>query len=78
MQGREPMSTLERIAPIHAEMGLAEAAMALARRYEPDELGRLGAIGMQADREAARKWYEKARELGSPDAEAFLRRMGGR
>jgi hypothetical protein len=61
-----------------AEMGLAEAAMALGKRYDPDELGRLGAIGMQADRESARKWYEKARELGSADADAFLRRMGGR
>lgn len=61
-----------------AEMGLAEAAMALGKRYDPDEMGRLGAVGMQADRESARKWYEKARELGSPDADAFLRRMGGR
>lgn len=61
-----------------AEMGLAEAAMALGKRYDPDELSRLGAIGMQADPEFARKWYEKARELGSPDADAFLRRMGGR
>jgi hypothetical protein len=56
-----------------AEIGLPEAALALARRFDPDELARSGAVGVQPDREAARKWYEKARELGSPEADAFLR-----
>ena len=61
-----------------AEMGLAEAALALARRYDPDELARHGAVGTQGDRELARKWYEKARELGSPEADDALRRMTSR
>jgi len=82
-RGNQLMATKDFSAAQHfylraAEMGLPEAAMALGKRYDPGELERLGAIGMQADRETARKWYEKARELGSPDADAFLRRMGGR
>jgi hypothetical protein len=82
-RGNQLMATKDVSAAQHfyvraAELGLAEAALALAKRYDPDELARLGAIGMQADPEAARKWYEKARELGSPDADGYLRRIGGR
>ena len=60
------------------EMGLAKRRWRWPSATTRTSWGASGAIGMQADRDAARKWYEKARELGSPDAEAFLRRMGGR
>lgn len=58
-----------------AEIGLAEAALALARTYDPGEQARIGAVGLQPDAAMARTWYEKARALGSVDADAFLYRL---
>jgi TPR repeat protein len=43
--------------------------------YDPNELSRLGVLGLQPDVEAARKWYEKARQLGASEAEERLRRL---
>jgi TPR repeat protein len=59
-----------------AEAGLAEGAMAMAATYDPVELDRLGVRGMKADAAAARKWYERARQLGAREAEQRLRRLG--
>jgi TPR repeat protein len=43
------------------------------------ELARLTALaGVSADRKEARKWYERARDLGAPDAEDRLGRLTGR
>src|SRR5262245_22795935 len=61
-----------------AEAGLADSALALAATYDPTELARLKVLGLKADPGEARKWYEKARELGARDAEARLRRLGAR
>jgi hypothetical protein len=61
-----------------ANIGLAEAAVAVAATYDPDELARLGVIGLQPDSAAARKWYEKARELGALEASERLHRLGAR
>jgi hypothetical protein len=62
-----------------ASKGLAEAALALAATYDPRELPRTkDTAGVTADAELARKWYEKARELGSPDAAARLSELGRR
>jgi hypothetical protein len=58
------------------EAGLAESALALAATYDPAELARLKVLGLKADPSAARKWYEKARELGAREAETRLRRLG--
>jgi hypothetical protein len=58
------------------EAGLAESAVALAATYDPAELARLKVLGLKADPGEARKWYEKARELGAREAEARLRRLG--
>jgi hypothetical protein len=58
-----------------ADIGLPEAALALARTFDPGELKRSGAIGVRADPERARVWYEKARALGSPEAEEYLLRL---
>lgn len=62
-----------------AEAGLAAGALKMAATYDPAELERLhvkvqGAI---PDRAEARKWYERARALGSPEAEDRLARIGG-
>jgi hypothetical protein len=58
-----------------AEAGLATAALRLATTYDPIELERLGVSGVLPDRELARRWYERARELGSREAEERLARL---
>jgi hypothetical protein len=35
-------------------------------------------MGLQPDVKTARVWYERARELGAPQAEERLRRLGAR
>jgi len=60
-----------------AEAGLARGALLLATTYDPRELARLGAQGVQPNLAEARKWYERARELGAPEAEERLARLGG-
>jgi hypothetical protein len=59
-----------------AEAGLARGAMALAETYDPVELDRLGVRGLKADLQTARKWYERARQLGAREAEQRLERLG--
>ncbi|HEU0158186.1 MAG TPA: hypothetical protein VFR00_02680 [Hyphomicrobiaceae bacterium] len=61
-----------------AEAGLAESALALAATYDPTELARLSVLGLKAEPAEARKWYEKARELGASEADARLRRLPAR
>jgi hypothetical protein len=59
-----------------AEAGLARGALLLAATYDPRELARLRAQGVQANPAMARQWYERARELGAPEAEERLARLG--
>lgn len=60
-----------------AEKGLAEAAMALAETYDPAELSRMkGVVGVLPDQALARKWYEEAKQLGSPEAAARISGLG--
>jgi hypothetical protein len=59
-----------------AEAGLALGAMSMAATYDPVELERLGTRGLKPDQDQARRWYERARQLGAPDAEQRLRRLG--
>jgi hypothetical protein len=58
--------------------GLAQSAVALAATYDPDELAKIKIVGLQPDIAMARKWYEKARELGASEAGERLRRLGSR
>lgn len=60
------------------DAGLHEGALALAASYDPIELGRLGVKGLQPDANLARKWYERAKELGAPEAEERLKRLSTR
>jgi len=62
-----------------AEAGLAVGALKMAATYDPSELDRLGVKvqGAIPDRAEARKWYERARTLGAPEAEDRLARIGG-
>jgi hypothetical protein len=61
-----------------ADAGLAQAAMALAATFDAAEFARLKLRGVEADPKEARRWYERARQLGAADAEERLRRIGGR
>jgi hypothetical protein len=60
-----------------ADAGLATAAIRLAATYDPVELRRAHAQGIVADAAIARRWYERARELGAPEAVERLARLGG-
>jgi hypothetical protein len=60
-----------------AEIGLAGAALRLAATYDPAELPLLKSHGVAADSTLARKWYQRARDLGAPEAAARLTRLGG-
>jgi hypothetical protein len=48
-----------------AEAGNAKAALALGMTYDPLVIQRLGVIGIVPDTARARKWYQKAADLGS-------------
>lgn len=52
-----------------AEKGLSEAAFAFAASYDPNELAKIkGSGGVVADAALAKRWYERAMELGFPEA----------
>jgi hypothetical protein len=55
-----------------ADIGEARAAFALAESYEPSTLEKLGAKGLAPDVGMAQTWYERARELGSTEAQHRL------
>jgi TPR repeat protein len=62
-----------------AEAGEAAAAFALAETYDPVVLEKLGTKGgITPDVALARRWYEKAKELGSSAAPERIARLTGR
>jgi hypothetical protein len=61
-----------------ADAGYAGAAMRLAATYDPAELSILKVQGITPDLLEARKWYERARDLGAVEAEARLARLSGK
>jgi hypothetical protein len=61
-----------------AERGLAEGAVALGSTYDARELARLkNKAGVLPDPEQAKKWYERARRLGSEEAGSRLGLVSG-
>jgi len=54
----------------------AEAALILGSTYDPVTLRELRVYGFSADVGMARTWYEKAKELGSPEASRRLDNLG--
>ena len=60
-----------------AEAGLARGALLLAATYDPYELASKRVLGVQPNAAVARKWYERARALGAPEAEDRLARLTG-
>ena len=61
-----------------ADAGYARGAMRLAATYDPAELSILKVQGIAPDPLEARKWYERARELGAAEAEERLTRLSGK
>ncbi len=61
-----------------ADSGLAQGALMLASTYDPAELSRLKVQGVQPNPIEARKWYERARELGAPEANDRLTALSKR
>jgi hypothetical protein len=53
----------------------ASAALLLARTYDPDVLGTQDARNIVADPAMARVWYQRAAQLGSPDAQRRLSQL---
>ena len=58
-----------------ADAGSANAALALASTFDPLVIQSLGATGGEPDVALARKWYQKAIELGSTAASQQLARL---
>jgi Sel1 repeat len=61
-----------------ADAGDATAATALGATYDPFVLAKLGVVGISADVEKARFWYQKAASLGSSDAKRRLELLANR
>jgi hypothetical protein len=61
-----------------AEAGDAAAAMALGATYDPNVLAKRGVMGINADVEKARSWYQKAERFGSPEASQRLSALANR
>jgi hypothetical protein len=59
-----------------ANAGHAEAALALARTFDPAYLVTFGAVGLRPDPVLAALWYRRAAALGSHDADVWLRASG--
>jgi curved DNA-binding protein CbpA len=58
-----------------ADLGLAAAALRLAATYDPHEVQRLKVHSVMPDRALARKWYERARDLGAPEGGELLAKL---
>jgi hypothetical protein len=61
-----------------ANSGDASAALAMGTTYDPAVLANHLVRGMGADLDEARSWYEKARELGSPEGPRRLEMLAHR
>lgn len=61
-----------------AEGGLADGALLLASTYDPAELSAIKVQGLAPDPAEARRWYERARELGAAGVDARISRLGAR
>jgi hypothetical protein len=61
-----------------AELGLPIAAWRMAETYDPLVLAHANVRGLAPDPVEARKWYERALDLGMPEANARLQRLDTR
>jgi TPR repeat protein len=66
--------TLRRAADAHN----ARAALALGATYDPNVLQNLGIYGIEPDVAQTRRWYERAKEFGSAEAQRRLETLASR
>ncbi len=59
-----------------ADAGIAEAALAFAETYDPIYLAKHNVIGLLGDRATAKDLYERARQVGSTEADRMLAQLG--
>jgi len=59
-----------------AEAGNGRAAVMLGATYDPVMLRRVGVVGLKAEPERAREWYERAVALGSSEGSARMAELG--
>ena len=69
---------LERGVARAVELGLPIAALKLGETHDPKEFDSFKVLVLKHEPAEARRWYERAVELGVPEAEARLRRLGSR
>jgi hypothetical protein len=60
-----------------ADVGLADAAMALAATFDASELAKLNVRGIAPNAKEAQRWYERAGQLGAAEADQRVRRLRG-
>ena len=60
------MKKFETQAAEHARR--TQAALAMGSTYDPRRLWSLGVFGAVGNKERARQWYQRAAELGHPEA----------
>jgi Sel1 repeat-containing protein len=60
-----------------AQMGLAHGALMLGTTYDARELARLRAVGVVPNPAEALRWYQRALELGAPEARERLATLAG-
>src|SRR5262245_34478667 len=60
-----------------AELGLAQAAMAMGATEDGGETDKPNLRRISPDAKQAKRWYERARQLGASEADTRLRRLGG-
>ncbi len=61
-----------------ADIGLATAALKMGATYDPTELAAHSVVGLVGDPKEAGLWYERAHDLGAPEARARLSRLQSR
>jgi TPR repeat protein len=61
-----------------ANTGDATAAVAMGTTYDPIVLADRGVLGVAADLVMARSWYERAKEMGSPEGLHRLEMLANR
>jgi hypothetical protein len=61
-----------------ANAGNASAAVAMGATYDPVVLAERGVRGVAADLDKARSWYEKAKDMGSPEGPRRLEMLANR
>ena len=73
--GRGDVAAARAVYERAAQLGSAQAALVLGSTYDPGRLWSLGVFGMVGNKERARHWYQRADQLGHPEAKDRLKAL---